>query len=81
MTYRNKNTMERLKNGETLIAKLIPSRVVQFCDNIFGNCTLDIHSNQKWYAHIEGDKILLRRDIVTIEITIAVFLNDWKVVA
>lgn len=81
MTYGNKKTMERLKNGETVIAKLRPSRVIQFCDDIFGNCSLDIHSNQKWYVHLEGDKVLLRRDIVTIEITITVFLNDWEVVA
>ena len=80
MAYRNKNTMERLKNGEMLVAKLRPSRVIQFCDDIFGICMLDINANQKWYVHLEGDKILLRRDIVTMEITIAVFLNDWEVV-
>ena len=80
MAYRNKNTMERLKNGEMLVAKLRHSRVIQFCDDIFGICMLDINANQKWYVHLEGDKILLRRDIVTMEITIAVFINDWEVV-
>ncbi len=56
MTYRNKNTMGRLKNGEMLVAKLRPRRVLSFCDDIFGTCTLDINANQKWYVHLLIEK-------------------------
>ena len=67
--------LEKLKSGEYLIVRLRHKKTYIFGEN--NNCIININANQMWSACLDGDSVVLSKDMVNMKIPREWFLSDW----